>query len=95
MKASACAAAPISARGWRMTPFRAKAHCPVNPSGGALIANPIFCAGMVSIAEVVNQLRGRAGRHQVAQPRIGLAHAASGFAMQYHTVIVFERGDAA
>jgi acetyl-CoA C-acetyltransferase len=89
-----CGRADVAARLADGT-FSREGALPVNPSGGALIANPVFCAGMVSIAEVVNQLRGRAGRHQVAQPRIGLAHAASGFAMQYHTVIVLERGDAA
>jgi acetyl-CoA C-acetyltransferase len=61
---------------------------PVNLSGGALLANPVFCAGMISIAELANQLRGRAGHHQIAGARLGVAHAASGFAMQYQTVIV-------
>jgi acetyl-CoA C-acetyltransferase len=75
--------------------FSRDGDLPVNPSGGALIVNPVFCAGMVSIAETVNQLRGRAGPHQLPQPRLGVAHAASGFAMQYQTVIVLERGETA
>ena len=61
---------------------------PVNLSGGALCRNPMFCAGLVAIGEVVNQVRGRAGRHQCADVRQALAHAASGIAMQYQTVVV-------
>ena len=45
--------------------------------------------GLVRIAEAANQVRGCAGAHQVAGVRIALAHAASGFAMQYQTVVVF------
>ena len=61
---------------------------PVNPSGGALSFNPVFCTGLVSIAEAANQVRGRAGPHQRKGVRRVLAHAASGFAMQYNTVVV-------
>jgi acetyl-CoA C-acetyltransferase len=75
--------------------FSQDGDLPINPSGGALIANPVFCSGLVSVAETVNQLRGRAGRHQVKAPRLAVAHAASGFAMQYQTVIVLERGEKA
>lgn len=61
---------------------------PVNLSGGALCFNPIYCAGLVSIAEAANQVRGCAGHHQVKGAERALAHAASGFAMQYNTVVV-------
>ena len=64
---------------------------PVNLSGGSLTCNPVYCTGLIRIAEVVNQLRGRAGPHQRANARRGVAHAASGFAMQYNTVIVLDR----
>jgi len=47
--------------------------------------------GLIRIAEVVQQLRGRAGAHQLAGAHSGVAHAASGFAMQYNTVIVLDR----
>jgi len=63
---------------------------PVNPSGGALSFNPVFCAGLVRIAEAANQARGRAGAHQVRNVRRALAHAASGPAMHYNTVVVME-----
>jgi len=65
---------------------------PVNLSGGALSFNPVFCAGLIRIAEAANQVRGRAGTHQLAGARRVLAHAASGPAMHYNTVVVMEGG---
>jgi acetyl-CoA C-acetyltransferase len=38
-------------------------------------------------------VRGCAGGHQKAGARTALAHAASGFAMQYQTVVVLRRGE--
>ncbi|HLJ43844.1 MAG TPA: thiolase family protein [Candidatus Binataceae bacterium] len=64
---------------------------PVNPSGGAIAINPVFCTGLVRIAEAANQVRGRAGPHQVSKTKTALAHAASGFAMQYQTALVLGR----
>ncbi len=64
---------------------------PVNLSGGALSFNPVFCTGMMRIAEAANQTRGCAGPHQVPGVATAVAHGASGFAMQYNTVIVFGR----
>ena len=60
---------------------------PVNPSGGAQLANPVFCTGLIAIAEAANQVLGRA-QHPVKGVKTALAHAASGFAMQYQTVVV-------
>jgi len=60
----------------------------INPSGGVRAANAVFCNGLIRIAEAANQVMGRAGGHQVAGVRTALAHAASGFAMQYQTVVV-------
>lgn len=68
--------------------FAAGGALPVNPSGGTITVNPVFCAGLIRIAEAASQVRGRAKRHQVADARRALAHAASGFAMQYQTVVV-------
>ncbi|MDQ4059922.1 MAG: hypothetical protein M3145_02300, partial [Pseudomonadota bacterium] len=67
---------------------------PVNLSGGTLCINPVFCTGLIRIAEAANQVRGRAGAHQVPNAKTALAHAASGFAMQYQSVVVLggERG---
>ena len=73
--------------------FGPQGKVPVNLSGGALSLNPVYCTGLIRIAEAANQVRGRSGRHQRARVRTGLAHAASGFAMQYNTVVVLRRGE--
>ncbi|MDM0069946.1 thiolase family protein [Variovorax sp. J31P207] len=64
---------------------------PVNLSGGALSFNPVFCSGLMRIAEAANQARGQAGLHQQTNVAKTVAHGASGFAMQYNTVVVFGR----
>ncbi|MYZ46894.1 thiolase C-terminal domain-containing protein [Propylenella binzhouense] len=61
---------------------------PINPSGGIVTLNPVFCTGLIRIAEAAGQVRGKAGRHQIKGARTALAHAASGFAMMYQTVLV-------
>jgi acetyl-CoA C-acetyltransferase len=72
------------AEGW----FARGGRLPVNLSGGVITFNPVFCTGMIRIAEIANQVRGRAGLHQLPGARLGLAHAGSGFAMQYQSAIV-------
>jgi acetyl-CoA C-acetyltransferase len=72
------------ADGW----FQRGGRLPVNLSGGVITFNPVFCTGLIRIAEIANQVRGRAGRHQLEGARLGLAHAGSGFAMQYQSAIV-------
>ncbi len=62
---------------------------PVNLSGGATSFNPVFCTGLMRIAEAADQTRGCAGAHQRPAVRKTVAHGASGFAMQYNTVVVF------
>jgi len=69
--------------------FAAGSRTPVNLSGGALCFNPVFCTGLMRIAEAANQARGRAGAHQQPGVRTAVAHGASGFAMQYNTVVIF------
>ena len=68
--------------------FGAGGRLPVNPSGGVLTWNPVFCNGMIRIAEVAQQVRGLAGKHQIPGVKRGLAHAGSGFAMQYQAAVV-------
>jgi acetyl-CoA C-acetyltransferase len=72
------------ANGW----FARGGRLPVNLSGGVISFNPVFCTGMIRIAEIANQVRGRAGRHQQPDAHVGLAHAGSGFAMQYQSAII-------
>ncbi len=64
---------------------------PVNLSGGVLTFNPVFCSGLIRIAEIANQVRGKAGVHQHPGVRRGLAQAGSGFAMQYQTAVILGR----
>jgi acetyl-CoA C-acetyltransferase len=71
--------------------FARGGRLPVNLSGGVLTWNPVFCNGLLRIAEIANQIRGRAGAHQLANARRGLAHAGSGFAMQYQAAVVLAR----
>jgi acetyl-CoA C-acetyltransferase len=48
---------------------------PVNPSGGLLgMGYGLEAAGMEKLLEVVLQLRGEAGRRQIPDAEIGLAH---------------------
>jgi acetyl-CoA C-acetyltransferase len=71
--------------------FAQGGRLPVNLSGGVLTWNPVFCTGMIRIAEIAQQMRGRAAGHQQSNARCGLAHAGSGFAMQYQAAIVLGR----
>ncbi len=52
----------------------------------------MYCTGLIRIAEIASQVLGRAGAPG-AKATTGLAHAASGGAMQYNTVVVLRRGE--
>jgi acetyl-CoA C-acetyltransferase len=64
---------------------------PVNPSGGLLAGHPVIAAGLYRIAEVVQQLRGDAGEHQVKKARTGLAHGVNGLCGQSHCVWILDK----
>jgi benzoylsuccinyl-CoA thiolase BbsB subunit len=52
---------------------------PVNPSGGLLSkGHPLSATGVAQVAEIVWQLRGQAGKMQVADAKVGLAHTLGG-----------------
>jgi acetyl-CoA C-acetyltransferase len=59
---------------------------PVNVSGGVLSAHAVLVAGMVRVIEVVLQIRGTAGAHQLDKARIGLAHGINGPCGQSHCI---------
>ncbi len=65
---------------------------PVCPSGGLLgVGNPIAAAGLMKVVEIFLQLRGEAGKRQVANnPKCGVAQA-WGDLMQVGTVVVMRR----
>jgi acetyl-CoA acetyltransferase len=51
----------------------------VNPSGGLLSrGHPVGATGAAQAVEIVRQLEGRAGAHQVEGARVGIAHATGG-----------------
>lgn len=59
---------------------------PVNPSGGALSANPILVAGLARLIEAALQVRGEAGARQVKNADTALAHGFNGPCGQSHCV---------
>jgi acetyl-CoA C-acetyltransferase len=59
---------------------------PVNPSGGVLSAHPVIVAGLVRLAEAAQQVRGAAGKMQVAGAKTALAHGINGPCGQSHCV---------
>jgi acetyl-CoA C-acetyltransferase len=64
---------------------------PVNPSGGTLAMNPYVSRGLHRLAEVVLQIKGEAGEHQVGRNvKTGLAHGCLGFAGQSQAVAIME-----
>jgi acetyl-CoA C-acetyltransferase len=68
-----------------------KGSIPVNPSGGVLAMNPYATRGLYRLAEVVLQIKGQAGEHQLDRPvKKGLAHGSLGFAGQSQVVAIVE-----
>jgi len=61
---------------------------PVNPSGGALGADPICATGLVRVVECVKQIRGEADGHQVGSVKRALAHGQFGICAQKNTVVI-------
>ena len=55
----------------------------INPSGGALAANPMFSAGLIRIGEAAQRIK-------AGDARTALAHATSGPALQQNLVCVLE-----
>jgi acetyl-CoA acetyltransferase len=57
----------------------------VNPSGGPLCGHPVMATGLVRVIEVANRIRAGSARR-------GVAHAASGPALQQNLLCVLEGG---
>lgn len=66
-------------------------NIPVNPSGGALAADPYAATGLFRVAEAALQLGGRAGKIQVKGAGRALAAGSSGFAGQLSCAVVLGR----
>jgi len=59
---------------------------PVNPSGGAISANPVLVVGLARVIEAALQIRGEAGARQVKNANTALAHGFNGPCGQSHCV---------
>jgi acetyl-CoA C-acetyltransferase len=67
---------------------RRDGEMPVNPSGGALGADPVCATGLIRVIEAAKQIRGEAGGYQVPDVRRALAHGQFGICAQKNTVFV-------
>lgn len=66
---------------------------PVNASGGCMGANPIGATALIRLAEVAQQVRGRAGEHQIENAKVGLMQAGGGWAnLRGVTAVSSEKG---
>ena len=61
---------------------------PVNPSGGALGADPVCATGLIRVVEAAKQIRGEAVGYQVPKVKRALAHGQFGMCAQKNMVIV-------
>lgn len=61
---------------------------PVNPSGGVLCANAIAVTAMVRVIEIAQQLWGKAGGHQVANAKRGVASGNGGDHQFFGTMVL-------
>jgi acetyl-CoA C-acetyltransferase len=68
--------------------FQLGADIPVNPSGGVLCTNAIAVTAMVRVAEIAMQVWGRAGGHQVAGAKRGIASGNGGDHQFFGTMVV-------
>jgi acetyl-CoA C-acetyltransferase len=62
---------------------------PINKSGGVLSSNPSMANGLIRVAEIATQLMGKAGKRQVDDVKIGLAHGMNGICSQGNCVLIF------
>jgi len=53
-----------------------------------LSGKPTGVAGMANVAETVLQLRGEAGKRQVPQAKVALAHGVTGICGQHQAVMI-------
>lgn len=68
--------------------FSIGGEIPVNPSGGVLTANAIAVTAMIRVAEIALQLFGRAGGHQVAGAKCGIASGNGGDHQFFGTMVL-------
>jgi acetyl-CoA C-acetyltransferase len=65
---------------------------PINPSGGSIgMGHTLEMSGLVRVIEIVEQLRGNAGKHQVSGAQVGVAQAWRGVPTASGAVLVLGR----
>jgi acetyl-CoA C-acetyltransferase len=69
--------------------YRSESGTAINPSGGAIPADPIMATGLVRLSEAALQLSGRVDRG-VAGARSAIVHGSGGLGMQNHCVMTLE-----
>lgn len=62
----------------------------INPSGGALPADPIMATGLARVHEAASRLSGGFGYDDVPGAETAIVHGTGGFAMQNHCVMTLE-----
>jgi len=78
----------LAKRGHGVDCYADDASVSVNPSGGALPADPIMATGLVRLAEAAERLAGRRGDADVGTR--ALVHGSGGLGMQNHCVFTLE-----
>jgi acetyl-CoA C-acetyltransferase len=69
--------------------FDPQGNLPLNPSGGSIgMGHTLEMSGLVRVIELVLQLRGQAGDHQVQGVQLGLAQAWRGIPTTSGSVVV-------
>jgi len=71
--------------------FNMEGRLPINASGGLLSGHPVIAAGLYSMSEVVKQIRGDAGEHQVKKAKTGLVQGVNGLGGQSHCVWILDK----
>lgn len=66
----------------------------LSPSGGTFAQNPVFCSGLVNVAEAALQVADRAGDVQRRGVRRAAAHGTHGHAQQGNVVAILESAGA-
>jgi len=67
---------------------RRDGEMPVNPSGGALGADPVCATGLIRVVEAAKQIRGEADGYQVPDVRRALAHGQFGICAQKNMIFI-------
>jgi acetyl-CoA C-acetyltransferase len=84
----------LADQGKAVSLYDAGGRLAVNPSGGALPADPIMATGLVRLAEAAEQLSGRVDRGPAGMNTVGarsaVVHGSGGLAMQNHCVFTME-----